>query len=602
MRSTWSEPYLWLHLAGLAAVPVLLELCLVGLKTVNSPLALGLVALAGIGPIAWMQWNRPFSIFSLLPLVLQPNQLTETQRRILGQLKSPVGRVITLVVAVLALVLLWQLQRWLPYVRPVSLPGGRLGGLVLAAVTFLLSNLFLQVPASVVPVLLTGDRQLAEPYRVSQIPRDFTLIGLGVKQILPVAAPVSVTSPPVTPPVTPPSPVAAQPATPTPTPDNLAAPDLEKASASAASADPRVAPELIQAELVQPGPTDSDPSQPPPERIQAELITAEPVASELVTPELATPELATPEPVNSAPVGSAPVNSASGAPVAASPLQSPNQPAVAAEQVADLMEPVEPEPVEPEPVEPEPREIDLAEPTVESGPLAASVAGAPAFVPADQLDPVGADLVELASPDREASPFDSVAAVPLQTSISDDFGSAPDLDFAPETVQQEPSDQASELSDDTEQFTTELTEAELTEADLTEVDLTDLIEADRANLDIDTSAINTSDLASSDAAGAIPTVLLFQPAEPAQPVGDPSTLAGQNEAIEPALILPDANAAIDAINAIDPMTPNVCDTVVTIGPPIANPFDQPAVDLSQVEVFEEPVSAPHVGNTVVRVG
>jgi hypothetical protein len=188
MRSSWSEPYLWLHLAGIAAVPLLLEFCLVGLVASHSWLAVGLVAIAGIAPIAWMQWQRPFSIFSLVVVALKPSQMTEMQRRILGQFKLPIGKVVTVITAVLALVLLWKLQQWVPAVtQPIDLPAGPLGGLLLATAAFLLTNLFLQVPASVLPVLLTTDSQLGAPYPVAQIPQDFTLLGFQLKQILPVA-------------------------------------------------------------------------------------------------------------------------------------------------------------------------------------------------------------------------------------------------------------------------------------------------------------------------------------------------------------------------------------------------------------------------------
>lgn len=199
MRLSWSEPYLWVHLAGIAAVPIFLELCLLGLAAGESSLPAGpvvlLVAIAGIAPIAWMQWQRPFSIYSLVMLALKPSELTETQRRILTRFKLPVIKVATVIATIGALVLLGQLNRWVPLVtlQATLVPGGSLGGLLLAAVAFLLSNLFLQVPASVLPVLLTSESQLAatEPYPVTKISKDFTLIGIWVKQILPPIVPVS---------------------------------------------------------------------------------------------------------------------------------------------------------------------------------------------------------------------------------------------------------------------------------------------------------------------------------------------------------------------------------------------------------------------------
>ncbi|NJO53182.1 MAG: hypothetical protein HC840_31510, partial [Leptolyngbyaceae cyanobacterium RM2_2_4] len=59
------------------------------------------------------------------------------------------------------------------------------------AIAFLGCNLFLQVPLSVVRVLLAGEAELAaiDPYLPEQIGRDFTVLGLRVKQILPAIAP-----------------------------------------------------------------------------------------------------------------------------------------------------------------------------------------------------------------------------------------------------------------------------------------------------------------------------------------------------------------------------------------------------------------------------
>ncbi|MBW4464450.1 MAG: low-complexity tail membrane protein [Pegethrix bostrychoides GSE-TBD4-15B] len=190
-----SEPYLWLHLAGIAALPLFLDVCLAGLRassTLPRPFVLLLVAVAGIAPIVWMQWQRPFGIFSLLVVALKPEQLSQMQRRILAQFKAPIGRIVTLIVAGLALTILWQLNQWIPEIRLVSVAGGRWGGLLLAMVSFLLAHLVLQVPASVLPVLLTPDSKLMPPYPTAKIAEDFTLIGLRVRQILPMVSPAPV--------------------------------------------------------------------------------------------------------------------------------------------------------------------------------------------------------------------------------------------------------------------------------------------------------------------------------------------------------------------------------------------------------------------------
>ncbi|MBW4576794.1 MAG: low-complexity tail membrane protein [Aphanothece sp. CMT-3BRIN-NPC111] len=194
MRSFWSEPFLWIHLAGLAALPLFLELCWVGLA-VGDPLLpvwleLVLVASVGIAPILWMQLIRPFDIFSILALAIKPEQLTPKQRRILSLFNTPANRFVAICAAVFMLWVLWQIYRAAPVAASVAFfpPGWRLAGLLLAGWAFLASNLFLQVPVAVLRVLLTSEAVFAktEPYPVERIPQDFTMPGWQVNQILPL--------------------------------------------------------------------------------------------------------------------------------------------------------------------------------------------------------------------------------------------------------------------------------------------------------------------------------------------------------------------------------------------------------------------------------
>ncbi len=193
MRSFWSDPYLWIHLAGLAALPIWLELCFLGLA-VGDPifsvwLELAFVAIAGIVPILWMQWQRPFYIFSLLAIALKPEKLTLSQRQLLTRFKSTQNRLLAVMVAILLAIVLRQLYVLAPIaaaVAPFSIESRGLG-LLLAAIAFLGSNLFLQVPISVASVMLTTDSAFAstDPYPLEQIAQDFTSLGLPVSQLLP---------------------------------------------------------------------------------------------------------------------------------------------------------------------------------------------------------------------------------------------------------------------------------------------------------------------------------------------------------------------------------------------------------------------------------
>jgi hypothetical protein len=193
MRSFRLDPYLWVHLAGLAAVPLWLDICLLGLATGDPVLPvwteLGLVGALGSLPVVWMQWQKPFSIFSLVLLALRPDRMSDDRRRILRLFKDPIVKFLA---ALAPIPLIWALSRLYtlsPLVADLSpfTAGGRGLGLLVAAIAFLLANLFVQVPLSVLRVLATPQRVFDKlpPYAAEQIKQDFTLLGFRVNRILP---------------------------------------------------------------------------------------------------------------------------------------------------------------------------------------------------------------------------------------------------------------------------------------------------------------------------------------------------------------------------------------------------------------------------------
>ncbi|MGB7440681.1 MAG: low-complexity tail membrane protein [Coleofasciculaceae cyanobacterium] len=195
MRSFWNEPFLWIHLAGIAALPLTLELVWLGLA-VGDPilpvwLELLLVAAIGIVPVLWMQLTHPFDIFSILVIAIKPEQLSSEQQRILSLFQAKTNKLLTIGAVVFMLWLLWQIYRVAPLALAVAplAPKWRIAGLLWAGVAFLMSNLFLQVPLSVAQVLLTSESEWAatQPYPTDKIPQDFTIPGLRVKRILPMA-------------------------------------------------------------------------------------------------------------------------------------------------------------------------------------------------------------------------------------------------------------------------------------------------------------------------------------------------------------------------------------------------------------------------------
>ncbi|MBE9098453.1 low-complexity tail membrane protein [Vacuolonema iberomarrocanum] len=202
MRVVWSDPYVWLHLAGLATVPLLLELCFVGLA-VGEPilpvwLEFFLVAVVGIGPILWMQWQRPFCIFSVVALALAPASISDPRRRMLRFFRTSVNQVMAIAIAITLAILLWQLYRFSPIAADLAPFSSRWLGLGMAAIAFLGVNLFTQVPVSVLRLLIVSDNQLAaqEPYPPERIPLDFVLFGIRLRHILPEPSVRPLSSPP----------------------------------------------------------------------------------------------------------------------------------------------------------------------------------------------------------------------------------------------------------------------------------------------------------------------------------------------------------------------------------------------------------------------
>ncbi|MBD2487818.1 low-complexity tail membrane protein [Aulosira sp. FACHB-615] len=193
MSSFRSDPILWIHIAGLATLPFFLVLCLLSLA-IGEPLfpvwgEILLVATVGVTPLLWMQLRRPFYIYSLLGIALKPENLTEQQRKILCLINTKLNRVLSLVSAIILTVILWQLYKVVPQMQHLVsfLPQWHSLGLLLAAVAFLASNLFLQVPVSVARILVTNDTEFAaiEPLSLENIKHDFTILGVQVNQILP---------------------------------------------------------------------------------------------------------------------------------------------------------------------------------------------------------------------------------------------------------------------------------------------------------------------------------------------------------------------------------------------------------------------------------
>jgi hypothetical protein len=193
MATFRQDPYLWLHLAGAATLPLWFALVLLGLGVgypTHPTLELGVIIVAGVLPALWMQVKQPFYIFSLLLLTLKPASLTPTQRRLLALFHRWWHRAFALLVPVPLVWLLVQLYPLSPLAAAITPfePWGRLAGLAIATLSFGLANLFLQVPVAVLLVLATpSDRfQTVDPYALEAIATDFTLFpSLKLGRLLP---------------------------------------------------------------------------------------------------------------------------------------------------------------------------------------------------------------------------------------------------------------------------------------------------------------------------------------------------------------------------------------------------------------------------------
>ena len=186
-----SEPFLWIHLLGIAMFPIFVGVTIVGLGIGNSysfVLELPLLISTAVLPIFLMQLKRPFDIFSVLFLALKPECLSDRQRAILSLFKTFKHQLFSAIAAIAMIMLLWLLYSLSPLATDLVsfLPQQRILGLGIAAIGFFACNLFFQIPLSVLLVLLTEQVKLTQiqPYSLDEIQRDFTIVGLKITNIL----------------------------------------------------------------------------------------------------------------------------------------------------------------------------------------------------------------------------------------------------------------------------------------------------------------------------------------------------------------------------------------------------------------------------------
>jgi hypothetical protein len=187
--NTRSEPFLWIHFGGIIVFPLMLGITVIGLTVGDRYSYLielpWLIAIA-ILPVSLMQLYRPFNIFSVLFVALQPEFLTQKQRKILALFKRKQQKVFSAIATGLMLFSLWLLYNFSPVIELVSLlPQQRILGLAIASIAFLGSNLFLQIPLSAFQVLSTSESEFAqiEQCSLEEIKSNFTTAGIKVSKL-----------------------------------------------------------------------------------------------------------------------------------------------------------------------------------------------------------------------------------------------------------------------------------------------------------------------------------------------------------------------------------------------------------------------------------
>ncbi|MGK7930934.1 MAG: low-complexity tail membrane protein [Microcystaceae cyanobacterium] len=186
-----ANPYLWLHFTGIAASPIFLLLTWLSLS-LGDPLPfywleLVIIGVIAILPVFLMQWLRPFYIYCLIIVSINPLNLTEEQRKILPWFKTGKQRGIALLTSIAMIGVLWLIYQYAPLADMMTrnLPQWRILGLFTAIITFSLANLFIQVPMSVLGILTSNPQILetSEPYPSERISEQFSILGLKLRQI-----------------------------------------------------------------------------------------------------------------------------------------------------------------------------------------------------------------------------------------------------------------------------------------------------------------------------------------------------------------------------------------------------------------------------------
>ncbi|MCA6574326.1 MAG: low-complexity tail membrane protein [Pseudanabaena sp. M57BS1SP1A06MG] len=196
-NSISNHPFIWGNIAFLAGVPWLLVLSMAGLA-VGDPvfpswLEIFLLGFPAIAVVVWLQWQQPFSPFSLWFLVKPSEKLNEVERRVLTLVKQQrngwyVTGWLAIAIAFVMSAFFCKIYIAAPLAQAIApFPAGlRLFGIIWAEICFLLSNALLQSGVSALRIKLTAESEIRslQPFAIEKIKNNFTNIGWQSPQLL----------------------------------------------------------------------------------------------------------------------------------------------------------------------------------------------------------------------------------------------------------------------------------------------------------------------------------------------------------------------------------------------------------------------------------
>ena len=191
------NPFILGNIALLAGVPWLLALSMAGLA-VGDPVfpawfEIFLLGFPEIAFVTWLQWQQPFSPFSLWIVSKPTESLSDRDRQVLTLVKQHsngwyVTGWIATAVAIVISVIFCKMYITAPLAQTIApFPAWlRLFGIVWAEIFFLLSNVLLQSGISALRIKLTAESELnsMKPFAVEKIKNSFTNIGWKSPQLL----------------------------------------------------------------------------------------------------------------------------------------------------------------------------------------------------------------------------------------------------------------------------------------------------------------------------------------------------------------------------------------------------------------------------------